>query len=111
MEFTCPNCEVKFAGNTLNSAVTLPYKIGAEPPDGLHEEAQAEGGGGEEDDERAVRTQQTRKGHPELRHPGLLLRQSNIGATQEPVDDSYTQFKWQKAPIKLIQPNIYNLPP
>jgi hypothetical protein len=25
---------------------------------------------------------------------------------QEPLDDTYTHFRWQKAPIKVIQPMI-----
>lgn len=31
--------------------------------------------------------------------------------TQEPVDDSYTRFKWQKAPLKVITAQIVNLSP
>ena len=30
---------------------------------------------------------------------------------QEPVDDTYTKFIWQKAPIKPIQQFIFNLSP
>lgn len=30
---------------------------------------------------------------------------------QEPIDDSYTRFKWQKAPLKLITAQIINLSP
>jgi hypothetical protein len=30
---------------------------------------------------------------------------------KEPIDDTYTRFKWQKAPLKIVGPNIINMSP
>lgn len=96
MEFTCPNCEVKFAASTLNSVVQSHLQACMKKQKQKEEEKNM-----------------ASEAFVPSKHEKVVLNYDiqDYYYVKEPVDDSYTQFKWQKAAIKLIQPNVYTLAP